>query len=75
MIEFAKGFAIWDLMPGHYVLTAAGGLVVDLAGVPLTFANKLDSLDGIAKSMNGRQRFIAARTPELAAELASLLDT
>src|SRR5437667_442199 len=27
MVEFAKGFAIWDLAPGHYVLHAAGGVV------------------------------------------------
>lgn len=74
MIEFAKGFAIWDLMPGHYVLTATGGAVVDLEGTPISFANKFDSLDGIGHAMNGRQRFIAARTAELAAELVSLVD-
>jgi len=24
-VEFVKGFAIWDLAPGHYILHAAGG--------------------------------------------------
>ena len=35
MIEFAKGFAIWDLSPGHYILHAAGGIVTDLLGTPI----------------------------------------
>jgi myo-inositol-1(or 4)-monophosphatase len=37
MIEFAKGFAIWDLAPGHYLLHAAGGHVVDLDGTPYSW--------------------------------------
>jgi myo-inositol-1(or 4)-monophosphatase len=71
MIEFAKGFAIWDLLPGHYILTAAGGTVVDLEGKRLTFDHTFETMDAIGRSMNQRQRFIAARTSDLAVELAA----
>lgn len=74
MIEFAKGFAIWDLMPGHYILTAAGGTVTQLDGKPLPIPT-LDTIEGITASMRRRQRFIAARTTDLAAELASVLES
>ncbi|GIF97205.1 inositol monophosphatase family protein [Catellatospora citrea] len=73
MIEFAKGFAIWDLAPGHYVLHAAGGTVTDLDGNPLPLDYRLSHLDDIAKAMSTRRTFIAAGTAELAAELARLL--
>jgi myo-inositol-1(or 4)-monophosphatase len=32
MVEFTKGFAVWDLAPGHYILHAAGGIVTHLDG-------------------------------------------
>jgi myo-inositol-1(or 4)-monophosphatase len=73
MVEFAKGFAPWDLMPGHYVLSAVGGVVVDLDGVLVPLAAGLDSDEDLARTMALRQRFVAARTPELARELASLI--
>jgi myo-inositol-1(or 4)-monophosphatase len=72
-IEFAKGFAIWDLFPGHYVLAAAGGTVVDLAGNPISLDYKLDSLDSIAAAMNPRQKFVAAGNANLARELVEAL--
>ena len=73
MVEFAKGFAIWDLMPGQYVLKAAGGHIVDLDGHDLAFDHSFDTLERISESMKRRQRFIAARSPDLAAELAAHL--
>jgi myo-inositol-1(or 4)-monophosphatase len=33
-IEFAKGFAIWDLAPGHYILPAAGSTILAFVGEP-----------------------------------------
>lgn len=73
VVEFAKGFAVWDLAPGHYVLCAAGGSVVDLYGQPLPLDYGFDSLDGIAAAMNRRQTFIGAGTAELATEILAAI--
>jgi myo-inositol-1(or 4)-monophosphatase len=75
MVEFAKGFAIWDLSPGHYILHAAGGVVLDLQGIPVSLDYRLDSLDNIANAMNGRQKFVAAGSTKLAREILKTLDT
>jgi myo-inositol-1(or 4)-monophosphatase len=74
MIEFAKGFAIWDLIPGHYILHAAGGTVADLSGKPIPLDYDLYSLVDINNAMNRRQKFIAARTTGLVDEIQSTLD-
>jgi myo-inositol-1(or 4)-monophosphatase len=73
MVEFAKGFAIWDLAPGHHILHAAGGAVLDLQGNPISMDYGLDSLDDIAEAMNGRRKFVAAGSEELAREILSTL--
>jgi myo-inositol-1(or 4)-monophosphatase len=73
VIEFAKGFAIWDLAPGHYILTAAGGIVVDLEGQPITLDYGLDSLADITKAMEPRQAFVAAGSMQLAQEIVRAL--
>lgn len=73
-IEFAKGFAIWDLAPGHYILRSAGGTVIDLDGNPLPLDRQLTSMADIASAMNRRQKFIAAATPELAYGILEVLD-
>lgn len=69
MVEFAKGFAIWDLAPGQYVLHAAGGVTLDLAGRPLPLDAGFTSLADIAEAMNGRQTFVAASSTRLADEI------
>lgn len=74
MIEFAKGFAAWDLLPGHYVLHAAGGTVLDLKGQPILLDYQLGSAAQIAAAMNRRQSFAAAATPELANAILATLD-
>ncbi len=74
MIEFAKGFAIWDLSPGHYILHAAGGVVLDLQGAPISLDYQLHSLSDIADAMNGRQKFVAAGSAQLAQEILRVLD-
>ena len=73
MVEFAKGFAIWDLSPGHYILHAAGGVVLDLRGDPLSLDYGLGSLDSIAAAMNGRRTFVAAGNTDLAGEILRAL--
>jgi myo-inositol-1(or 4)-monophosphatase len=73
MVEFAKGFAVWDLSPGHYILHAAGGAVVDLQGEPISLDCGFQSLDDIAAAMSGRRKFVAAGTRELAQEIVTAL--
>ncbi len=73
MLEIAKGFAIWDLSPGHYVLHAAGGIVIDLSGTPIPLDYGLGSLADIRGAMDERQKFIAAADPSLAREILSAL--
>lgn len=75
MIEFAKGFAIWDLSPGHYILHAAGGVVTDLDGRSIPLDYSLNSMSDINKAMNTRQKFIAAGSYGLAEEIRSVLHT
>jgi fructose-1,6-bisphosphatase/inositol monophosphatase family enzyme len=69
-VEFAKGFAIWDLAPGHYILHAAGGTVLDLEGEPLPLDHDLTTLADITRAMAPRQTFIAAASPQLAEQIA-----
>ncbi|MER7130116.1 inositol monophosphatase family protein [Streptosporangium saharense] len=66
MIEFAKGFAIWDLAPGHYILTAANGVVLDLQGRPIPLDYRFDTVTDIGTAMNQRRTFIAASSLPLA---------
>lgn len=73
-VEFAKGFAIWDLAPGQYILQSAGGTVVDLKGRPLRLDHGLESMDDIASAMGRRQKFVAASTPQLAQRILDVLD-
>jgi myo-inositol-1(or 4)-monophosphatase len=75
MVEFAKGFAIWDLAPGHYLLEAAGGVVLDLDGAPISLDYGLNSLDDIALAMETRQTFVAAGSVQLAREIVRALKT
>ncbi len=73
MAEFAKGFAVWDLAPGHYILHAAGGTVLDLHGKPISLDYRFGSLSEIASAMSIRRRFVAAGTTELAQEIVGSL--
>src|SRR5262249_50304948 len=69
MVEFAKGFAIWDLSPGHYILHAAGGVVLDLEGSPMSLDYGLGSVEDIARAMGGRRKFVADGSAQTAQEI------
>lgn len=71
MIEFAKGFAVWDLAPGHYILNAAGGVVLDLQGRPLPLDYQFGTVTDIRRAMGQRRKFVAASSLALA---QSILD-
>jgi fructose-1,6-bisphosphatase/inositol monophosphatase family enzyme len=72
--EFAKGFAIWDLAPGHHILHSAGGTTLDLNGRPLNLDHGFDSLSDITQAMSRRQRFVAASSHALAKEITDIFD-
>lgn len=72
-VEFAKGFAVWDLAPGHYILHASGGTVLDLDGEPLPLDYHFGSIAEIAEAMDRRQRFVAAGSASLAIEIVESL--
>ncbi|RJL21472.1 inositol monophosphatase family protein [Bailinhaonella thermotolerans] len=72
-VEFDKGFAIWDLAPGHYILDAAGGVAVDLTGETISLDYHLATLDDIGRAMDRRQTFIAASGHNLAEEIRTAL--
>lgn len=60
MIEIAKGFYIWDLFPGQYILHAAGGNTVSLDGSVLPLNLNIHCLDDAGKLIGKRQKFVAA---------------
>lgn len=73
-VEFAKGFALWDLLPGQHILECAGGTVTDLNGDTLPWpTTDLTDIDKMKPAMNTRQTFIAAANPTLAQTLATTI--
>ncbi|GAA3127191.1 inositol monophosphatase family protein [Streptosporangium carneum] len=73
MIEFAKGFAIWDLAPGHYILNAAGGVVLDLQGRPIPLNYQFGTVADIRKAMSQRRKFVAASSLSLAQDILTAM--
>jgi fructose-1,6-bisphosphatase/inositol monophosphatase family enzyme len=75
-VEFTKGFATYDVLPGLYLGEQAGLTILDLHGNPLT--TRLD-IDGIFSTYRhdpknpARTAFVAAKDPDLAREVVSLL--
>jgi myo-inositol-1(or 4)-monophosphatase len=74
MIESAKGFAVWDLAPGHFILNAAGGVVLDLKGRPIPLNYQFDTVADIRKAMDQRRKFVAASSEVLAREVLAAID-
>ena len=75
-VEFAKGFATYDILPGLYIGIKTGLTVLDLSGNPIT--SKLDLEDIFATFRRDPQRpkrmpFIAAKEPALPAQVLKLL--
>ena len=75
-IEFAKGFATYDILPGLYIGLKTGLTIVDLSGNPIT--SKLDLEDIIATFRRDPQHpkrtpFIATKEPALAQQVLKLL--
>ncbi|GAA5046729.1 myo-inositol-1(or 4)-monophosphatase [Thermocatellispora tengchongensis] len=73
VIEFAKGFAVWDLAPGHYILNAAGGVVLDLQGQPIPLDYQFGTVAEIVEAMDRRDMFVAASSLPLAQDILATL--
>lgn len=75
-IEFAKGFATYDILPGLYIGLKTGLTIVDLDGRPLTARLEIDDIfASFRRDPQHPQRtpFIAAKEPALAEEVVRLL--
>ena len=76
-LEFAKGFATYDILPGLFIAEQAGITILDLEGKPLTSRLDIDRiLDGYRRDPKNPERvkFVAAKNPRLAQEVVELLD-
>jgi myo-inositol-1(or 4)-monophosphatase len=75
-VEFAKGFATYDILPGLFLGELAGLTIVDLAGKPLTTRLDIPAIFGAYRTnpkKAARTEFIAAKVPSLAQEIVGLL--
>ena len=75
-IEFAKGFATYDLLPGLYIGLKAGLTILDLSGKPLTSRLEIDDIFATYRRDPQHPRrtpFIAAKEPALAEQVLTLL--
>lgn len=72
-VEFAKGFHLWDLLPGVYILEASGGRVCSDEGGNIDISLPFKNPSYIKKMLDKRLKFIAASTDELCKELSELL--
>jgi hypothetical protein len=75
-IEFTKGFATYDILPGLYVGPKTGLTILDLDGNPIT--SKLDLAEiftAFRKDSTHPKRtpFVAAKDPALAEQVNQLL--
>jgi myo-inositol-1(or 4)-monophosphatase len=75
-IEFAKGFATYDILPGFYIGVKTGLTILDLSGKPIT--TRLDIDDMFASFRRYPQHpkrtpFVAAKDPALAKQVVKLL--
>lgn len=75
-VEFAKGFATYDILPGLYIGLKSGLTIIDLNGNPITTRLDLDEIfAAFRKDARHPKRtpFIAARNPALAEQVLRLL--
>lgn len=75
-IEFAKGFATYDILPGLYIGLKAGLTILDLSGNPLTSRLDIDDLcEAFRRDPKHPRRtpFVAAKKPALAELVLKLL--
>ena len=75
-IEFAKGFATYDILPGFYIGLKTGLTIVDLSGKPITTCLDIDDIFATFRRDPKRPKrtpFVAAKDPALAEQVVRLL--
>lgn len=75
-VEFDKGFATYDILPGLFIGEKAGLTIFDLDGNHLTSRIDIPSVFAAWRKDSTkpqRTKFVAAKTPELAQEIVRLL--
>jgi myo-inositol-1(or 4)-monophosphatase len=75
-IEFAKGFATYDILPGFYIGLKTGLTIIDLDGNPITSQVDIDDIFAAFRRDPKHPRrtpFIAAKNPALAEQVLKLL--
>jgi myo-inositol-1(or 4)-monophosphatase len=73
MVEFTKGFHIWDLWPGAFILDCAGGHIRTLEHDTLSFDIARASEKERVSIMDSRTKFIATGTVELGDQISKHL--
>lgn len=72
-VEVAKGFQLWDLLPGLFILRQAGGVILDPEGSDVYSQLEFRSMDQISALMQTRKKFVASGTGELARQILASL--
>lgn len=72
-IEFSKGFYLWDLLPGQFILNCAGGIVLDSEGKELSISLPFKDPLEIKKILNSRTKFVAASNSVLGFQLVNTI--
>ncbi len=75
-VEFDKGFATYDILPGLFIGEKAGLTILDLDGNPLSSRIDIPSVFAAWKTdpkKPKRTKFVAAKDPALAHEIVELL--
>jgi len=76
-VEFCKGFAAYDLLPGLFIAEQAGLTVLDTTGRPLVSTVDVPEIFAAWRTdpkTPKRTKFVVAKEEELAHEIVSLLD-
>lgn len=75
-VEFAKGFAPYDILPGLYIGLKSGLTVLDLSGKPMDTRLDIDALLAAFRKDTQhppRMPFVAAKDPRLAEQVVRLI--
>jgi myo-inositol-1(or 4)-monophosphatase len=69
-VEFVRGFQVYDLFPGAYILIKAGGECIRPDdGDPVSLSLEFENQEQLPQILKNRQRFIAAGTHSLVRRL------
>ncbi len=76
-VEFNKGFATYDILPGLFIAQKAGLTVLDLNGNPISSTLDIDEVFSKYRQDSkkpSRMKFVAAKSPELANKVVELIN-